>query len=260
MTIMLERLERTVGSTHDCICLWSAEGEIEVWNPAATSLTDCDPDAHCDAPTLRFLSNERVAGSRRVLLPIGTGRASVIIDLTVTETSTGGRLQVFHDATQSLAIEQARENFLVTIAHELRTPITTLTGFLDLLENPDLDIEKADLARKHSAEAGRRLEILADRIAHSSMLSQGRIAVEMEDVVLDRLVSAVVKRADSTQLVNVHGVRDVMARCDRAMTERILTEVVDNACKYGTAPITIDTASADDHWIEIVVCDAGKRP
>lgn len=265
LQLAFDQLDRTLEGIEDGVCLWSADGVLQVWNRAAERLTHVDVDAAQagDAPPARFLREQRRPGRRRVLLPLRDGRAQLAVDLVVNTTRDGGVLQVFHDATRALSLEQARQNFLVTAAHELRTPLVSILGFSATLVDPDVDlgdtIRSAAIHRIH--EESLRMREIVERFFESSLLATDRIDVASEATDLAAVVAAAIDRAVPPDAV-VHSdvPSGLEAWADPTALRRVLAAVLDNAVKYGDGQVEITSRAADDSVALCVTNSGGGIP
>ncbi|MCW2962085.1 MAG: two-component sensor histidine kinase [Thermoleophilia bacterium] len=240
----VDQLDRTLSSIDDGVCAWDESGRIATWNAGAARITGVDiADARSGAPTAELLASQRRPGRRRILLPLAGGTAHLAVDLSVRRMKGGGILQVFRDAAPSLSIEQARTNFLVTAAHELRTPLTSILGFASTLADPTLPL--SDELRRQSIEQllldAQRLDDVVDSLFESSLLARDKVSVTPEPVeAVDAIASALESLGDAGNEVIVdapdHG---VVLRADRRALVRALCALIDNAIKYGHAPVEV---------------------
>jgi signal transduction histidine kinase len=89
-------------------------------------------------------------------------------------------------------LEHARREFVANASHELRTPLFSLGGYLELLEDEDLDEATRTEFMETMAEQVRRLTKLADDLLDLSRLDAGRLRVSPEPIDLSQLAEAVV--------------------------------------------------------------------
>jgi signal transduction histidine kinase len=88
------------------------------------------------------------------------------------------------------AFEHARREFIANASHELRTPIFSLGGFLELLANEELDEETRREFLLTMQEQVQRLTRLASDLLDLSRLDAGQLQFELEPLPLDRLAEA----------------------------------------------------------------------
>ncbi|MBC7645065.1 MAG: hypothetical protein H7123_08060 [Thermoleophilia bacterium] len=274
LEVLVDRSSRVLATTEDGVCLWGASGTLEVWNAAASRIAAAG--SHGDArentltavaatATAVALRAESALGARRILLPVCDGTSSVAVDLVVTQAGDGGLLQVFRDAGRTISIEQARENFLVTAAHELRTPLVPLLGFLPMLqasgsESSDIHLDPATarLALEQSTNAAHRLADVVDALVDGSMLAREQITVQPEPHYVVDIIDAALDRCEITRddlIVTVPA--DMTALCDVRAVQRAVAELIDNAVKYGDDSPAVVRARELDDSVQLDVINSG---
>jgi signal transduction histidine kinase len=167
--------------------------------------------------------------------------------------------------TLAVALEQTERRRLEVIgdvAHELRTPIATLVGYLEGLLDGVIEPTPATLAMLHT-EAG-RLRRLVDDLQELSRAEARQIPLSPQPVSPQRLVqSALVplegQFAEKGLQLQVHVPENlplVMADATRAM--QILTNLLVNALRYTPAPGRVEVGvSAEERMVAFRVSDSG---
>src|SRR5207237_10736438 len=89
-------------------------------------------------------------------------------------------------------LDHARREFVANASHELRTPLFSLGGFLELLEDEELDERTRREFLETMAGQVRRLPKPADDLLDLSKLDAGRLHVEPQPVDLESLAGAAV--------------------------------------------------------------------
>jgi signal transduction histidine kinase len=100
--------------------------------------------------------------------------------------------------SQLLALESARKRFIATASHELRTPIFSVGGFLELLEDEDLDVETRRRFLDQIRDQVRRLGKLSVDLLDLSRLEAGSLDLRPEEVDLGELVRSVAREFEPT--------------------------------------------------------------
>ena len=161
-------------------------------------------------------------------------------------------------------VEIARREFVATASHELRTPIFSLGGFVELLADDDLDPAERREFLGEISEQIERLKKLAVGLLDLSRLDSGSLDLVIEDVDLAELTRAVVAefapaRAEhGGELVLRLPEGGVRARCDRERTAQIVRILVDNAFRHTPPGTTISvSAGADAAGAALTVADEG---
>jgi two-component system, OmpR family, sensor kinase len=177
-----------------------------------------------------------------------------------------GRLtRAFNEMQEQLArVDRARREFIANASHELRTPIFSLGGFVELLQDEQLDQATRDEFLTTMAEQVERLQKLAVDLLDLSRLDAGSLQLNEERVDLTDLADAVAaefKPAAVTHRTDLE-VRlpdePVWAVGDRERAMQIMRILLDNALRHtpeGT-PVTV-MAGHDNGTAELVVADKG---
>jgi two-component system OmpR family sensor kinase len=168
---------------------------------------------------------------------------------------------------QLLQLEQARKKFIATASHELRTPVFSLGGFLELLEDDELDPETRRRFLDQVREQVRRLGKLSVDLLDLSRLESGSLELRPEEVDLGELTRSVsgefeptLAQHDSRLELRLPGGRDsIQAQCDPVRVAQIVRILIDNALTH-TPPGTqiVVTAGRDDSRVRVAVRDNGE--
>jgi signal transduction histidine kinase len=157
------------------------------------------------------------------------------------EDELGELARAFNEMQRRLArLDEARKEFIANASHELRTPIFSLGGFVELLEDEEIDEEtRAEfLATMH--EQVDRLQKLTTELLDLSRLDAGSLELELEPVPLRTLAGQVAGEfaaAAARQKVEIavagNGQSpDVEAHCDPERVAQILRVLLDNALTH----------------------------
>ena len=125
---------------------------------------------------------------------------------------------------------RAREDFIAAFAHELKTPLTAIIGYADLLRSRRLDEEKHFLCSNYIYTEGRRLENMSFRLLDIIVTKRGRI--EPQPVAVQVLAGYLedIFAGNVAQRIQVSfGAGTVWAEAD--LLKSVLLNLVDNACK-----------------------------
>jgi len=169
----------------------------------------------------------------------------------------GGELGAVAEAFERMRVrlaqlDDARRAFVANASHELRTPLFSLGGFLELLDDEELDEPTRREFLASMREQVDRLTKLASNLLDLSRLDAGRMTVEREPVDLAALAGDLVEEfgplADSTGHVLTARVNGpVVAEADELRTLQLGRILVENALLHtppGT-PVTVRTLERD---------------
>ena len=174
-----------------------------------------------------------------------------------------GAVLTLIDATQAVAYQDLRSQFVANVSHELRTPLTGLRGMLEALEDPEMPADmRADFVRRSRFET-ERLEALVDDILFLSELeaAQGTPSGERTDMAMvARGVAAELEGEAGEQGVTL--VVEAGAGAITPLTERMAHTVVrnlaENAVRYaGTGSTATIRVGRDGDMVVVEVQDDG---
>jgi two-component system OmpR family sensor kinase len=161
-------------------------------------------------------------------------------------------------------LSSAREKFIATASHELRTPIFSLGGFIELLEDEELDEETRKRFLAQVREQVERLRKLSVDLLDLSKLESGSLELRPEEVDLGELTRSVsgefepaLAQHDSHLELRL-AARHVDATCDPVRVAQIVRILIDNALTH-TQPGTriVVTAGRFDGHVRLSVRDDG---
>ena len=162
--------------------------------------------------------------------------------------------------------EEARDEFLSVAAHELKTPLTSLRGFAQLLirqaergEAPDAERLRQALAAIDQQSG--KLGVLVDQLLDISRLQAGRLVIEPRVTDVVGLVEGVVRAAVATTTrhqLTLKGARAALALVDPLRLEQVVTNLVENAIRYSPrgGPVEVEVSKDRGH-VRIAVRDYG---
>src|SRR5438874_1423757 len=158
-----------------------------------------------------------------------------------------------------IQLDQLKLNFVAIASHELRTPATSVYGVLKTLfeRGPALNEELRHELLRVGVEQGERLRSLLEELLDLSRLDARAITVEPRPVVLKSALAEVVHGAlASSDAVDLDIPDDLAAVVDPLVLERVISNLVANAVRYGAPPIRIVARQRDRH-LRVAVEDAG---
>jgi signal transduction histidine kinase len=159
---------------------------------------------------------------------------------------------------QTVMLDQLKLNFVAVASHELRTPATSVYGALaTVFERDDLQPEVRDELLRVAYEQSDRLRRLLEQLLDLSRLDARTISVEPRPVVLRTAVQELVSQAVPDDVeVRVDVAPDLAAVVDPVVLDRVVSNLLVNAVRYGSAPIRVAADQRDAH-LRIAVEDEG---
>lgn len=177
-----------------------------------------------------------------------------------------GALVVLNDITQLRQLEGLRKDFVANVSHELKTPITTIKGFIETLR------EGAINDREHAPEFLERISQNTDRLNAllDDLLNLSRIEQETERsqiTLMPESVLKIVKSAIEAGSEKAAGKRirillntgeDMTAMADPSLLEQAVLNLLDNAVKYSEPGSSVEISTAREaKYIAIRIKDHG---
>jgi two-component system, OmpR family, sensor kinase len=186
--------------------------------------------------------------------------------LPVTSKDELGQLtETFNQMQEQLQrVDVARREFIATASHELRTPMFSLGGFVELLQDEDLDEDTRREFLDTMAEQVERLQKLSVSLLDLSRLDSGSVELHTEPVDLAELTRSVA--GEFHPRLTEHGTElflDVpedgpSALCDRERVAQIMRILLDNALRHTPEGTNVTvSASRYNGATELTVADTG---
>ncbi len=187
---------------------------------------------------------------------------SLIANAVLNEEKIIGAVIVILDVTESAKREQLRSEFTSNVSHELKTPLTSISGFAEILKSGGASEETvADFSSSIYDEAQRLIALVSDIIKISQM-DEGYVQFEKEKVDLFALAEEIAERLKSSadrknvrisvlgEAAEIFGVRKIL--------DEMIYNLLDNAVKYnkenGLADIIVMSAG---NTVTLTVRDTG---
>jgi signal transduction histidine kinase len=165
------------------------------------------------------------------------GASSVVADLSL------GRARLFELERQT---GDAMRDFVAIASHDLRTPVTVIAGFADLMQmqwDAVTDDEKRDYLKAISRQVT-HLRRLIDDLLTVSKLDVRELDVFRQSVDVEHVVREVIDELASDAEVHVDGsATDTHAFADADHVSRMIRNYLANAKTYGQPPVSVEIAS-----------------
>lgn len=255
----------------------TAEGMINLANPAAAQLLDQPLEVLLGSqledviPTTAFTNCFKKALSGRESSGVCEHHDRILLVhanpiFSDDGQTTQGVVIILRDFTQQKKMEQAQKDFISNASHELRTPIASLKGFLELLDSGAKDKhEVRDNFLKTMQVEIERLQRLVEDLFTLAQLDSGISVVELGEHQLDEILHEVV--ALTSPLATSAGIdlrvempqSPLAVVCDRDRIIQVLIGFVDNALKYTPRGGSITLfAHPDRRNVQVGVSDTGR--
>lgn len=151
-----------------------------------------------------------------------------------------GQLAVsFNQMTNSLArLEDVRKSFIANVSHELKTPMTTIGGFIDGIIDGTIPYDKQNYYLQIVHDEVKRLSRMVESMLSVSRLESNEFVLKTEPFDFKELVLGVViaqeQRIEKKQLQieGLDALSDISVNADKDLIHRVVYNLVDNAVKF----------------------------
>jgi len=283
-------LASIVESSDDGIISKDTDGKITSWNPAAERLygyraaeiigkpimTIVPPELHEEELNIlaRLRRGERIDHFDTIRLTKDGRRIDVAITVSPIKDSEGeivGASKICRDIRSRKEFEnrlreeqRLKDEFLATLAHELRNPIAPIYSSAEFLARSSVDASGRPAAIGVIQRQVRQLTRLVDDLLDVARITQGRITLENETIdVAGALAQGVetvapMLREKGHRLIESSDSRPLFVRGDEARIVQCIANVVGNAAKYTPPGGQIHlTSRSEGHHVVIEVADNG---
>lgn len=231
------------------------------------------PLSRDEVPLFRALTEGVVSDAVMVIAPDGLPTRTMRCEGRALYDPAGkvqGAVVAMSDITRSRATARALAEhaeytrvLFATVSHDLKTPIAAITGFAEIVSDPDTDTDtRIQFAQRIQARAD-HLSKLVDELPDHVNLRAGAAAITLEPLALSALAKACILGLGP--LLEGHRVHiagtdaDTVATVDRIAMDRVLTNLVGNAAKYSPvgSVLTISFEQTST-MVRIAVSDEGR--
>lgn len=138
---------------------------------------------------------------------------------------------------QKMKSEHLKTELITNVSHDIKTPLTSIINYVDLLKKENLDGQAAEYIEVLDRQS-RRLKKLTEDLVEASKASTGNLKVQLAPTDMGELAAQAVAEYEE-KLENAHleavingGDTPLFAMVDGNLTWRVLSNLLSNACKY----------------------------
>lgn len=233
-----KEFELVSSSLEEGLAIVSSSGELLSSNSSFRSLLGKDgredtsifsyfQDGEGKGAVLSALSGER----KEVVLSL----SNRMVEVVAYPSEKGGIIILLRDVTEKAEREKMRREFTANVSHELKTPLTTISGFAELLMSGSIPQDKVgDFSGEIYREAGRLISLVED-ILNLSSLDEGSDE-KNEQIDLSVVVGTVLKelsfKAENHNVEMISELSPSPVRGSEKLSHEIIFNLVDNAIRY----------------------------
>ncbi len=230
---------------NDGIVAFDEKGNIMHINPAAKALLKIDKESNFEEIFSRFNANIKMDA---ILYLDNTAEEKIAIeDKTINvflasykdeNDLSSGIIAVVQDITEHVKLDDMRKEFVADVSHELKTPITSIIGYADTLQDGDYDKETQQRFLSVISSEGRRMADLVSDLLTLSRYDTNRMTRELTIFDLgevakkcqEKLAIEIEKKKQNVECYVTADVPPIEA--DKNGIERVILNVLSNAVKY----------------------------
>lgn len=165
-------------------------------------------------------------------------------------------LGMLEDITRRKQLEQHKDEFIGIVSHELKTPVTALKVYTQLLNDQLSSLHvsgSADMLAKMDGQVGRLTTLIKD-LLDTARLDNGELQVKQEVFCLSEVIKQSVEELQmmsAQHLISHESLPFLYIQGDKERTRQVITNLLNNSIKYsaGAAQINISTRREDNHVI-----------
>ena len=249
-------IETLAGAVSDGVIAIDSLKRVQYFNSAMAQILGkkfdpLAPPSYLDevfrAPKLTLAVDEVLSErtSRRLQIPMRTHKTpdSHVFDVTVNpvinekKNKFYGVIAVFHDITEAKKVEELRIDFVANASHELKTPLTSIKGYVDSLKS-DYETQNFSAAKEKLAVVERNVNRLNELVVDLLTLSRLDASAETakEELATQELTEDVLQTVAAAAKLKGHSIevlyKTPSVHANRLLVLQVLTNLVENAIKY----------------------------
>ena len=265
-----QEFETVTDNMNEGLLLLDKEGRVITLNPAAARILETDKGCIGKdilivnrSPEMQELLREAEKGSRAErIIEIGEGKYQLDSSPVSSEKGAAGTVLLIFDVTEREKAEQLRREFTANVSHELKTPLHSISGCAELINN---DMVKPEDLKRFSgqiySEAQRMISLVED-IIRLSRLDEGAQDLKREDTDLLEIaktaVNSLTAKAEKAEVsLEISGESAVINGIPQLLSA-VATNLCDNAIKYnrkgGRVLVTVEK---NEDYAVLTVKDSG---
>ncbi len=264
---VIRRIQEITSALKDGIIILDWRGHLDFWNPAAHRMIGFHSKDQGQS-VINFIRHPKFVsyfelGDYSAPLELPSPRqATKQLQFQITRFGQNERLIVVRDVTQLHSLEQMRQDFIANVSHEMRTPLTVISGYVETLSdnNPPPAWTKPLLQMQQQAQ---RMTLLVNDLIMLSKLETTEIGSNQKTVMLEPLLTSIKNEADAIgqekhQTITLKCEESISLLANEKELHSAFSNLAINAVKYTPERGKIDLRLwQDQHNIYFSVTDNG---
>ncbi len=264
----------------DVICSFDSDGKITAANPACRNILGYTEEIITGMNLRSIIVHEDIETFNSALLSAISGKTEARVESRI-KRKDGGAIDVLwsihwvdteksffcvgHDITARKEIERLKQQFMAMISHDLRTPLTTIGNYLEMLEAGlfgQLNDKGSHLLRVAENNAHRMLTLIND-LLDLEKAEFGGLKLECSSLKLDNLLDYSVKSVSSLaaekQITIDYSPKDLTIFADAHRVTQVAVNLLSNAIKFSPQNSTIAIkVEQNNEMATISISDQGR--
>ena len=271
LSLVKDQTIKILSSMHEGIILVDKKGIIKEINKSAKEIFGIQSKNLVGKNLFSLISSSKMKEGVESIIR-GQNKASGVVSINVPDerkieftcTPFGARTGVvvaLHDITKISKLENIRKEFVANVSHELKTPITSVKGFVETLV--DMDSLEDDVSKKFLSIIQKnilRMENIIEDLLVLSKIESGAIDLPEDIISVNDCINnatTVINQKYNNRIVNCEGLEyQFMIRGNQRLLELAIINLMDNAMKYSNDDITV-ILDGDYRRVTISVKDKG---
>lgn len=258
------RLKAILSSTNDVVVVIDDQGYILLSNPAAMRTYGIIPEEAIGLPFYEVIADAPLRDLLTHPMETGTALTDEIVapddrtfSASVSSLSGGGRVLTLRDITYLKELDQMKSDFVNTVSHDLRSPLTYIRGYTTMIPmGGELNEKQQGFVQKILTGIEQMTQLIDDLLDIGKI--EAGVGIEIERCWLPGLVQAVVddlgmraiqERVELTASLPAD-IPPTLA--DRTLIRQAIKNLIDNAIKYTPGPGKVEVL-LDNHGDSLVV-------
>ena len=181
------------------------------------------------------VDSQKALVSKRVFMILSEGSVFFLILIL-------GLWKIRSSIKKELKFSERQNNFLLSVTHELKTPLAANKLYLQTIVKRDLDATKRTELIEKAIVENQRLEVMIDNILNATRLDNQVVQLHKEHLNLSDLFQQIADRFNKSlqvDLIQLEIETDVFIDADSFMIETVINNLIENALKYAGHQKTI---------------------
>ena len=262
-------------SMSEAVVAIDLEGHIIILNRSGAKLFDLDEEKSIGESIFGLLRNSNLLNFFQTVLnesnlldqditynnKIIRGKGSKLLN---SNNNIIGAVIVFNDITKIKKLENIRREFVANVSHELKTPVTTIKGYVETIENITKDIEQKKFLKIISNHTNRLNSIIDDLLLLSKIEEKEDVLnLDLKDEKLKPVLELAKENCngflnEKNIKVKINCLDTISIKQNHRLLQEAIFNILNNSIKYSSenSLITIDVINNKDN-IEIKITDQG---